>query len=87
MTEKVLKACRVVERRTDAGPLLYMVQALWYPSPGWITHTTTHDHREAAKALHGLVEGLDGSTGERITMSWTNSGYHMDHLAAIEADE
>lgn len=84
MSERVLKSCRIVERRTDAGPLLYLVQELWHPSTGWRTSLTTHDRVTALKKMHAVIEGLDGSSGERVVTSWTNNGYHLPHLADIE---
>lgn len=84
MSERVLKSCRVVERRTDAGPILYVVQELWHPSKGWAASLTTHDRKAAFTKMHGVIEGLDGSTGERVLASWTQNSYHLPHLASIE---
>ena len=80
--EKVLIGARVVRVGTLAGPFIYKVEALWHPSPGWVTVLTTHDPVAASRRGKELIEGIDATDNTDTVWEWYDNNHHaMRHRA------
>jgi hypothetical protein len=73
VSDKELHGIRITEVRTMAGPIMYRVEVLWYPSKGWATDKVVPTRTAAVKRVNELMDGLNAIEGERVVYEWLSN--------------